>query len=274
MLARSEEYIAIYLILFRRTKPSVNLQEGKMNDAINYRLIAIKIGNLLKYDVTVNEISRVAEAIFRFRYESFPNASITSQRAQLVFDWILSLAKQQMNPEERVRLLIKFCKDISTSDALPTINGILLDAGVPETEVNRDDLQLFLSRSYHHEIIKHCKKLFIQGNYFHAVFEASKIYNLAVKEKSKSSKDGNPLMLEVWGCEKGVLKITACVSQTDKDVQDGVKFLSAGLMSAIRNPTAHEPALLWPIIKQDCLDILSFISFLFRQLDKATYFKT
>jgi uncharacterized protein (TIGR02391 family) len=114
---------------------------------------------------------------------------------------------------------------------------------------------------------------FLQGNYLHAVFEACKAYNLLVKQKAQSAKDGAPLMLEVWGCEKGVLKITPCASQTDMDVQDGIKFLAAGLMQAIRNPTAHEPAILWPISKQDCLDILSLVSFLFRQHDKAVYFK-
>ncbi|MCL4520128.1 MAG: TIGR02391 family protein [Firmicutes bacterium] len=40
-------------------------------------------------------------------------------------------------------------------------------------------------------------------------------------------------------------------------------------MQAIRNPTAHEPAIQWPIDEQDCLDVLSFISFLFRKLDIA-----
>jgi hypothetical protein len=44
-------------------------------------------------------------------------------------------------------------------------------------------------------------------------------------------------------------------------------------MQAIRNPTAHEPALYWPISKEDCLDLLSFISYLLRQLDKAIYYK-
>ena len=52
-------------------------------------------------------------------------------------------------------------------------------------------------------------------------------------------------------------------------MQDGIKFLSAGLMRAIRNPTSHEPALDWPITEKDAVDILSFISFLFRQLDSA-----
>ncbi len=80
-------------------------------------------------------------------------------------------------------------------------------------------------------------------------------------------------MLQVWGCKKGVLKLTCCKTNTDKNVQEGIKFLSAGIMAAMRNPTAHEPALHWPIEKQDCLDMLSFMSFLFRQLDKAVYFK-
>jgi hypothetical protein len=44
-------------------------------------------------------------------------------------------------------------------------------------------------------------------------------------------------------------------------------------MSAIRNPQAHEPALNWPITREDALDLLSFLSFLFKKLDKATYFK-
>jgi uncharacterized protein (TIGR02391 family) len=78
-------------------------------------------------------------------------------------------------------------------------------------------------------------------------------------------------MLKVWGLQKGCLKLTVSSTDTDQSVQDGIKFLSAGLMSAIRNPTAHEPATDWPISVQDCLDILGFISFLFRQLDKAIY---
>jgi uncharacterized protein (TIGR02391 family) len=240
---------------------------------MNYRLIAIKIGDLLKYETTINEINRSAQAIFKFQCEKFPNEAITSQRAKLINDWLLSLAKQEMNPEIRSQQLIQFCHSLVSEQTRKSVDEILLSEGVTQTDVNKQDLQLFHSRNFHPEVSKHAQKLFLQGNYFHAVFEASKVYNLQVKLKAQCDKDGNALMLEVWGCEKGVLKITPCSSQTDKDVQDGIKFLSAGLMGAIRNPTAHEPALLWPIDKQDCLDILSFISFLFRQLDKAVYFK-
>jgi uncharacterized protein (TIGR02391 family) len=130
---------------------------------------------------------------------------------------------------------------------------------------------VFDGRHFHGEVARHSQRLFLQGNFFHAVFESAKAYNKLVREKSQTEKDGQSLMLEVWGCDKGVLKITQCQSETDRNVQDGVKFLAAGLMQAIRNPTAHEPALDWPISQDDCLDILSFLSFLFRKLDDAVF---
>ena len=69
--------------------------------AANYRLIAIQVGDALKYSTSINEVNRIAGAIFRFHRESFPNGSITSSRAQLIHDWILSLAKQKMGEDER-----------------------------------------------------------------------------------------------------------------------------------------------------------------------------
>ena len=239
---------------------------------MNYCMVAIQIGNLLKYDTTINDVNRAAQSIFNFRCEHFPNDSITSSRAQLIDDWVLTLAKQQMNNEERNKKLINFLDLITPESHKESIDRILEQAGViaqAEMEASRD----FLTRYFHPEIHKHCSKLYSQGNYFHAVFEAAKVYNKKVQEKAQSSKDGQALMMEAWTFS-GVLKVTACQSETDKNVQEGIKFLSVGLMQAMRNPTAHEPALDWTISKEDCLDMLSFISYLFRQLDKAVYFKS
>ncbi len=240
---------------------------------LNFKVIAIEVGDLLKWDTSINEINRIAGALFKFRCELFPNESITSIRAKTIYDWILTLAKQQMNPEERNILLINFCRKISPESYRPRIDKIFSDNGLPLSIINKENHELFLSRSFHESVVQNSKRLFIQENYFHAVFEAAKTYNKLVKEKSKTNKDGQDLMLDVWGWEKGVLKRTPCKTETDKNVQDGIKFLSAGLMRAIRNPTSHEPAIDWPISRQDCLDILSFISFLFRQLDESVYFK-
>ena len=236
---------------------------------MNYRLVAIEVGDLLKYDTTVNEVNRLAGAIFRFQRESFPNESITSQRAKLVHDWTLSLTKQPMEMESRASLLIDFYHKLATDEHRSAVDKILASAGFPARLVNRERYGSFSARNYHPQVVTHSRDLFVQGNFFHAVFESAKSYNKAVRLKAESDKDGRDLMLAVWGCEKGVLKLTPCQSDTDRNVQDGVKFLSAGLMQAIRNPTAHEPAVDWSIQEQDCLDVLGFVSFLFRQLDNA-----
>lgn len=240
---------------------------------MNYRLIATEVGDLVKYDTTINEIRRVAKALFRFNIEEFPNEAITSSRAQTIYNCILSLAKQRMNNEERNQLLVTFCKRITPEQRRDKLLRILEDGLGPSQSAERAAHSEFIARGFHPKVIEHCKRLFAQSNYFHAVFEACKVYNRAVQAKANSTSNGESLMMNVWGWENGVLKLTPCQTDTDKNVQDGIKFLSAGLMRAMRNPTAHEPALHWPIEKQDCLDMLSFMWFLFRQLDKSVYFK-
>jgi len=87
--------------------------------AANYSLIAVQIGDALKYEKSINEIDRIAGAIFPFRCENFPINSITSSRAKLVYDWILSLARQRMEEDERNRLLRSFCDQLSGEGDLP-----------------------------------------------------------------------------------------------------------------------------------------------------------
>ena len=237
---------------------------------MNYRMIAIQVGDLLKYDVAVNDIERAARSVFNFKRDGFPNDAITSVRAQYIHDWVLTLARQDMNHIKRNSLLRDFLELIASEERKDEIDKILRSAGV-DVNLRSEDSEKFRSRDYHEEINKHCRKLFLEANYFHAVFEAAKTYNKLVKGKSQSSKDGSALMMDVLSSQ-GVLKLNKGVHQTDKDVQAGIKFLSAGLMQAIRNPTAHEPALDWPISQKDCLDMLSFISYLLRQLDNAVYY--
>ena len=56
----------------------------------------------------------------------------------------------------------------------------------------------------------------MQKNYFHAVFEAAKVYNKLVQDKSQSEKDGQSLMLDVLSVN-GVLKLNKCTTQTEKE---------------------------------------------------------
>ncbi len=238
---------------------------------MNYRLIATRVGDAIKYASSVNEIDRHARSLFRFQRQDFPNDAITSARAQRVYDWIMSLGRQAMKPGEREKLLVDFCRGLVGPDGRAGVDAILLEAGVSPSMVNQENLSVFAARDLHPVVHEHARKLFVQGHYFHAVFEAVKAYHHLVQGKAQTSKNGHAMMLEVWSPEKGVLKFTPCASETDRNVQSGIGFLSAGLMSAVRNPTAHEPALDWPISRQDALDLLSFISFLLRQADKAVH---
>ena len=89
---------------------------------MNYRLVAIDIGDLLKYDTTIKHINRTASAIFQFQQESFPNDSITSSRAKTIYDWILTLAKQKMESDKRNELLITFCRSITPQEFQEQVN--------------------------------------------------------------------------------------------------------------------------------------------------------
>lgn len=239
---------------------------------MNIRLIAMQFGDLLKYDTSLNIIDRIEQSILKVSKESFPNSYITSQRAQAIHDWLMSLGKQKIEQDERAKKIVEFCMELSSDELKGEVAKLLEKNGLPYNIVYKDSLSEFFQRNFHEEIIKHSKKLFLQGNYFHVVFESAKAFNNDVKNKSQTTLDGEKLMMNVFSLS-GVLKITTCETETDKNVQEGIKFLSSGLMRAIRNPTAHEPAITWPIDKQDCLDILSLISFLFRQYDKSVYYE-
>lgn len=58
---------------------------------MNYKLVAIEIGEKMKYNTSVKEIGRIAGAIIPCNRDSFPNESISSVRAQTIYDWICSL---------------------------------------------------------------------------------------------------------------------------------------------------------------------------------------
>lgn len=240
---------------------------------MNFKLVATKVGDFLKYDTSVNAINRTGKAVFPFEKEPFPKEGITSARASEIYDWVLTLGKQRMDGSEKVRMLRQFCLELAAKEDEGKILSFLESAGFSvEDEAHRRRKE-FLSRGFHAEVVKHSLNLFVQGNYNHSVFEACKAYNLSTKTKAISTKDGNALMLDVWGWEKGTLKLTRCVTETEKNIQEGMKFMSAGIMQAIRNPTAHEPVLFLESDEKDALDVLAFISFLFRKLDKAVYFK-
>ncbi len=234
------------------------------------KLAAIQIGDLLKWDTSLNEIERIASGVFPFTRESFPSEGITSSRARLIYEWLMTLFKQRIPDSKKTDLLKIFLNTLTPEDLKSGVQDILDQCGIPvKLTIHSIDEQLYDARKFHPTVVHHSKELFLKGQYFHAVFEAVKAFNQAVKHKSGLDKDGQALMHEVFSSSKPRLKITPCMTTTDRNIQDGYRFLAAGLMSAIRNPLAHEPAATLPVEREDALDILSLISYLFKWLDRA-----
>ena len=150
-------------------------------------------------------------------------------------------------------------------------DGTLIRTGEHATTVRRtktqDELE-FDGRGFHPQVVRHSRSHFIRGAYFHAVFESCKAFDTAVRDNTHIAKSGQPLMSDALHLG-GPLKLNSQRTQSEKDEQQGIMYLCMGLMNAVRNPQAHEPELTWPMTRDDALDVLALISFLFRKLENA-----
>lgn len=173
------------------------------------------------------------------------------------------------NPEDYETISNKINHILSFYGLKIRNDGKIIKIDNVETEIKNTDT-LFNSRNYPEVIKKNGKSLFDEGRYFHAVFECSKALEKYIQRKSKSDLSGVKLINEELSLNKS-LKINSQQTETDRDEQEGIRDLCRGLMMSIRNYTAHELALEKPIPKEDALDILSLISYLYRKIDNATY---
>ena len=138
-------------------------------------------------------------------------------------------------------------------------------------EPTSEDEKLFDARTFHPEVRRHARQLFLEGRHFHAVFESCKAFDKNLAAKSALDSHGTTLAGSALSL-RGPLKLNRQETETERNEQEGLMHLCMGLMRAIRNPESHEPELDWPISKEDALDILSLLSYLYRQVDKAVYY--
>jgi len=129
----------------------------------------------------------------------------------------------------------------------------------PQTQTHPFD-----ERNIHPAINAVSLKLFDNGHYSQATFEAFKYVDTEVKKLSSINDSGFKLMMAAFAEAAPKIRLTALQSQSEIDEQMGYKFIFAGAMSAIRNPRGHD-------ITTDpidlCLDHLSFASVLLRRLE-------
>lgn len=123
----------------------------------------------------------------------------------------------------------------------------------------------FDERNIHPNIAKVSQKLFDNGHYAQATFEAFKYVDKTVSDISGIKDNGYSLKMAAFSDSTPRIKLTNLSSTSEVDEQKGFRFMFAGSISAIRNPRGHEVSLPDPI--DLCLDHLSVASVLLRRLE-------
>jgi len=136
-----------------------------------------------------------------------------------------------------------------------------------KAEVEKEN-KFLLESKLHEKIVKASKKLFDDGHYSQAIFEAVKILEKEIKEKSDvKDKIGVDLVNHVFKKEYPIIKIVEGEEQEHVDEREGFRFLYMGAFLGIKNPKSHSVQNLNEPNK--ALEYLSFISLLLRRLDEA-----
>lgn len=128
-------------------------------------------------------------------------------------------------------------------------------------------------RNIHTQVLKYCKAELMEDNYFHAVFEATKALAQIIRDKTGIQKDGSALVDEAFSINNPYLIFNKLQTETERAEHKGFTMLLKGCFSAIRNPKAHEPKILWSG-EDDVIDYFSLISMLYKKLDSAIVVKT
>ncbi len=139
----------------------------------------------------------------------------------------------------------------------------------PERAAPPETRHPFQVRDIHDSLPEKVCDLFDDGHYAQATSEAYKFIDSEVRRLSKIEKTGFKLMMEALNGEgPPKLKLNELGTLSEKDEQEGYRFLFAGGMLAIRNPRGHEE------IDDDletCLAHLSLATLLMRRLERAGY---
>jgi len=126
---------------------------------------------------------------------------------------------------------------------------------------------LFEKMQLHPKIIAVSKRLFQDGHYPQAIFEAFKAVDNFVKKRTGLSIYGKDLMGKVFNVDNPIIKLNELRTKSNRSEQEGFMYLFMGAMEGIRNPKAHdEVAELDPY---KTLEYLGFASLLMRRADEG-----
>lgn len=211
-----------------------------------------------------------------------------------VFCWLDEICEQTRDFQEKLEskddeeifqsfrsLYTKIGLDQRPVDFVNTLIALQTEYVMDLIEESKNELaNLFNDLRLHPIVKKASEKLFKDGYYAQAIFEACKALIGYVRQKSKvTTTNDMDLMWQTFGVKnsvdppkilrKPVLYLNSLTEMWEIDEQKGFANLFSGTVAGIRNPKAHAD-----IIQKDpykTLEYLSLISLLARRTDEATF---
>jgi uncharacterized protein (TIGR02391 family) len=124
------------------------------------------------------------------------------------------------------------------------------------------------------DVLRFCRPELVDGNYFHAVFEATKSVAQKLRDRTGLTLDGQTLVeaaLSIQGGRKTpMLAWNTLTTTTEISEHRGIALMLSGVFCYFRNLPAHVPKVEAPVVSEEqALEVLTILSFLPRKLDAA-----
>lgn len=116
------------------------------------------------------------------------------------------------------------------------------------------------------EVWKIIETNYEKESYSTAIKDLCIYLNDVVREKTELELDGTALMDKAFMGEKPLLKVNEFNTRTEKDIQQGIGFLTKGLCLSIRNPRSHK---IYQDNKETADTIILFINYLLGFINKS-----
>lgn len=226
---------------------------------VNFKLIGTKLGEGLKYDTSINDINKIAKAIFDFEVRLHPS-DITSSRSQLIYNWVMTVSEQSIDERSKLILLDEFIRNLTPLDS-------------PLRNLTRFTDVSFSAAFWsivHPAIVRVARNRFEDSDFSDAVESSLKEVNKRVKDYVNAhigqELDGASLMNRAFSFDHPIITLDNLQTTTGQNIQKGYMQIFAGSMTGIRNPKAHDNI---SITESRAIHFIFLASLLMHKLDEA-----
>lgn len=190
-------------------------------------------------------------------------------------NYIISETKQEfpsLSNRLKSNTQVLFSYSINGIIANPYVLGQIVEIlNILNENITEGDANIWMNM--HPIIIKTSKKLFLDGHYTNSAQDAFVEINDRLKniytiiEPNRDVPDGVDLMHKIFSLKNIKFCVSDLATESGRNIQQGMEFMLAGAVSALRNPRAHSNKIV--LTKEEALRRLMFASMLMYMIDEA-----